>query len=159
VDWVAVFQGIEDSAIGEAMRNSLWAFPVVEALHLVAFAVIGGAVLLLDLRLCGWGLRNQSVQRVAREAQPWLIGSLLVMIATGTVLFISEAMKCYYSQPFWIKMSALSLAMIYTFTLRRVVANADEKKIGPLWGKLAAGVSVALWATVAWGGRWIGFSG
>lgn len=152
------FERIEALPIGEAIRNSLWLFPFVEAFHLVALAVIGGAVLLVDFRLLGLGLKRQPVAELARDAQPWLIGSLLFMIASGVPLFMSEAIKCYYSFAFWVKMSALALAIIYTFTIRRRITMAEEARFSPAVYRAAGAVSILLWATVGWGGRWIGFS-
>jgi len=153
------FQWLEDTGVGRAVRDSIWLFPLVEGIHLIAFAVIGGAILLVDLRLLGLGLRRQPVALVAREAQPWLLGSLLVMIASGTLLFLSEAVKCYHSAPFRVKMSALFLAILFTVTVRRRVAMGGEGSASPLRARLVALASLALWGGVAWGGRWIGFSG
>lgn len=155
---LAFFQWCEQSAIGEAIRRSAWLFPVIEAIHLLGLGFIGGAVLVVDLRLLGLGLRRQSVAQLARDAQPWLIGSLIVMITTGTLLFTSEAIKCYYHAAFWVKMTSLFLAIVFTFTVQRKVTTADETRVGPLWGKVVALVSVMLWSGVGIGGRWIGFS-
>ena len=152
------FQWIEAGPVGEAIRNSLWLFPFVEAFHLLALAVIGGAVLLVDFRLLGLGLKRHPIADLARDAQPWLIGSLLFMIASGVPLFMSEAIKCYYSFAFWVKMSALVLAIIYTFTIRRRVTMADDARFSPAVYRAVGAVSILLWATVGWGGRWIGFS-
>ena len=154
-----LFQALEDSAIGEGIRNSHWLFPAVEAFHLVGLAVIGGAILIVDLRLLGLGLRGHPVSRLARDVQPWVIGSLVVMILSGVPLFLSEAIKCYYSFAFWTKMTALLLAVIFTFTVRRVVAFAPDGRFSPVWNRTVAVTSLALWSTVGWGGRWIGFSG
>jgi hypothetical protein len=145
--------------IGDAIKNSSWAFAVIESVHLLALSVIGGAVLVLDLRLLGFGLKRQAVSEVAREAQPWLVGSLVVMLTTGFALFSSEATKCYYSTPFWVKMTSLALAMAFTFTIRRKVTQADEARVRPVVLKLVALVSLTLWFGVGAGGRWIGFSG
>ena len=82
----------------------------------------------------------------------------MVMLTTGILLFLAEAIKCYYSLAFAVKMTSLLLAIIFTFTVRRKVALADEGRVGPLWGRLVAVVSVALWSGVGIGGRWIGFS-
>ena len=152
------FQAIENGPIGAAIRDSTWLFPFVEAFHLVALAVIGGAVLLVDLRLLGLGLKRQPVAVLARDAQPFLIGSLLFMIASGVPLFMSEAIKCYYSFAFWTKMSALALAILFTFTIRRRVAFADEARFSPAVARAVGAISILLWSTVGWGGRWIGFS-
>jgi hypothetical protein len=152
------FQAIENGPIGAAIRDSLWLFPFVEAFHLLALAVIGGAVLLVDFRLLGLGLKRQPVAELARDTQPWLIGSLLFMIASGVPLFMSEAIKCYYSFAFWTKMTALALAIAYTFTIRRRVTLADEARISPAAARAVGAISILLWSTVGWGGRWIGFS-
>jgi uncharacterized protein DUF6644 len=150
------FEWCEYSAVGEAIRNSLWLFPVIESFHLLALVVIGGAVLVVDLRLFGWGLRNQPVAQLAKDAQRWLIGSLAVMIVSGILLFTSEATKCYYHVAFWVKMTSLLLAIVFTFTVRRKVALADQTR--PLLAKLVALASITLWSGVGIGGRWIGFS-
>jgi hypothetical protein len=152
------FQWCENSGVGETIRSSSWLFPVIESVHLLGLAVIGGAVLVVDMRLFGFGLGRQPVAQLAADAQRWLVGSLIVMLITGTLLFTSEAIKCYYHIAFWVKMTSLLLAIIFTFTVRRKVAMADETRIRPLWSKLVAVISVALWSGVGVGGRWIGFS-
>lgn len=152
------FEWCEATAVGSAIRNSQWLFPVIESVHLLALAMIGGALLVVDLRLLGLGLRGQPVRQLARDAQPWLVGSLLVMIATGVPLFLSESIKCYYSPPFWVKISTLPVAILFTFTVRRKVAMADETRLAGHWHKLVGLLSLAAWFTVAAAGRWIGFS-
>jgi len=152
------FAWCEHSAVGGAIRTSNWLFPVIEAFHLLGLAVIGGAVLVVDLRLFGIGLRRQPVAQLARDAQPWLIASLMVMVATGSLMFMSEAIKCYYHPAFWMKMASLFLAIVFTFTIHKKVVMGDEARTGPLWSKLVALVSVMLWSGVGIGGRWIGFS-
>ena len=81
------FEWCENTAIGEAVRNSLWLFPVIEAFHLVALALIGGAVLLVNMRLLGLVLRGRPVSELARDAHPWFLGGLVVMFASGVPLF------------------------------------------------------------------------
>jgi hypothetical protein len=154
-----LFQAIEASAAGQLIKNSKWAFAAIESIHLLALAVIGGAVLVVDLRLLGLGLRRQPVSEIARDAFPVLVASLIVMIVTGIGLFVSESIKCYYSTPFWVKMTSLSLAILFTFTIRRKVTMAEEPGLRPIWMKLVALVSLTLWFGVGAGGRWIGFSG
>jgi hypothetical protein len=77
------FQWCESTALSKAISSSPWAFAVIESMHLLALAVIGGAVLVVDLRLLGFGLRDQRIADVARNAFPWLVGSLIVMLLTG----------------------------------------------------------------------------
>jgi hypothetical protein len=152
------FQWCESTALGTAIRMSPWAFAVIESVHLLGLAVIGGAVLLVDLRLLGFGLTNQRIAELAGAVFPWLVGSLVVMLLTGVALFLSEPLKCYDSRAFWVKMISLGLAMLFTFSIRRAVTMADETRVRPIWFKLVALVSLALWFGVGGGGRWIGFS-
>jgi len=74
---------------------------------------------------------------------------------SGIPLFMSEAIKCLYSFPFWVKMISLLLVLVFTFTVRRRVIMAGDAS-GQ--ARLAAITSLVLWFGVAWGGRWIGYS-
>jgi hypothetical protein len=159
MDLVQYFQAIADSSLSQAISTSTWAFAVTESVHLLALSVIGGAVLIVDLRLLGFGLRRQTIEAVAREAQPWLVGSLAVMLVTGVLLFVSEPIKCFYSTPFRVKMLCLLLGSLFAFTVRRKVTQAGEGRVRPIWLKIVALVSLSLWFGVGAGGRWIGFSG
>jgi len=152
------FQWCYQTPIGEAIRESTWLFPLIEAFHLLGLGLTVGAVLLVDLRLLGVGLIKQPVAQLSASAEPWLLGSLTLMLASGSSLFLSEAIKCYYSFPFWVKMTSLFLALLFTFTVRRRVTRTDLVFDRPLLGRFTALISLGLWFGVAWGGRWIGFS-
>src|SRR5262245_26514213 len=151
------FQWCEATTIGHTIKESLWLFPVIESVHLLGLAVLGGAVLIVDLRMLGLGLREQTIASVTREARPWLLASIGVMILTGTALFLSESVKCYYSQPFWVKIATIPIATLFTLTVRRRVARAGATE-ATAGTRIAAVLSLALWFTVAAAGRWIGFS-
>ena len=153
---LALFRWCENTSLGTALRGSRWLFPVVEAGHLLALAVFGAAVLIVDLRLWDLGLRQRSVAEVAKNAQPLLIGSLVAMLITGYMLFAAQASRYYYNPAFWFKMIALLFALVFTFTVRRHVIMADEARVGPVWGKLVAVVSMAFWSGVGIGGKAIG---
>jgi hypothetical protein len=159
MDLFPYFEWLASTSLSQAISTSTWAFAVIESVHLLALSVIGGAVLLVDLRLLGFGIRSSTLEDVARDAQPWLIGSLVVMLVTGFLLFASEPVKCYYSAPFRVKMLCLALGTLFAFTVRRKVAMAGEGRVRPLWQKVVALVSLTLWFGVGAGGRWIGFSG
>ncbi len=139
------------------IRESLWLFPVIESLHLLALATIGGAVLIVDLRLLGFGLRSQTIIKVAQEARPWLLGSLAAIVLTGAMLFVSEALNYYYNPAFWFKMGSLALAILFTNTVHRTVVLSEDTESRPAQARLVAVVSVLLWTGVGVGGRAIGF--
>lgn len=150
-------ESVEYSGLVIAMRGLWWFFPVIATIHLLGLAVIGGAVLLVDLRLLGFGVRSQPAAQLVRDAERWLVGSLFVMVATGILLWMCFATKYYYLAFFWVKLAALIFVVGFTFSVRRRVAMADETSMNPLVRKLVAVASLSLWTTVALGGRWIGF--
>ena len=150
------FTWCESTAVGEAIRASLWLFPAIESVHLLALALLGGTVIAVSLRLLGLTLTKQPVPQLWHDLRLWLMGSLSVMLASGLPLFLSESIKLYYSDAFWVKMSALALASAFTFTAVRRVALAPHRR--PLRDRVVGFVALVLWLTVGAAGRWIGFS-
>ena len=154
---LAFFEQGENSWLGQLVRTSLWLFPVIETVHLLGLCLLGGAVLVVDLRLFGLGLRTQPLAIVARGATPWMALGVGVMLTTGFLLFLSEAVKCYHSPSFWVKMITLPIALLFTFAVRQRIA-VQEPAPSAFNRRLLATVSLMLWFTVAMAGRWIGFS-
>lgn len=152
------FEWCEATALGETIRTSLWLFPAIECVHLLGLVMLGGSVLMVDLRLLGVGLRDQPIAQVAGAGHRLLMSGLLIMLATGIPLFLSEAIKCYYSPSFWVKIATLVPAIMFTLTVRRRVAGAGPDQTSGLQRTLTAIASLTLWFTVAAAGRWIGFS-
>lgn len=144
-------------AVSRAINESSWIFPLVQAFHLVALGFLAGALLMVDLRLLGKGFSQQPTARVARNARPWLIGSLVAMVLTGIPQFMSLATKEFESPYFRWKMGFLLTALIFTFTVRRLVAYAPEGRFGGAISTIVALVSIGLWTSVAINGRLIGF--
>ena len=150
-----VFESLEQSGLGLMIRESLWLVPAFEAGDLVGLSVLGGSLLMVDLRLLGVGIRSRTPEQLVRTAKPWLVGSILVLIGTGVPLFLSEAVKCYYNYSFWVKMSALGAGLLYTFLIKHpIIRRGTGSGVQALIGMLSLGV----WLTVAGAGRWIGFS-
>jgi hypothetical protein len=152
-----LFEWFEASSLGQVVRNSVWMFPVTEAVHLLGLCLLGGAVLVVDLRMLGLGLTRQSIAELARSMRPWLIAAVVVMVTTGVLLFLSEAIKCYYNTSFWVKITTLPIALAFTLLVRQRVALAESFGTTAR-SRLVGAVSLALWFTVAAAGRWIGFS-
>ena len=154
----AVFQWLERTSLSVSINESLWLFAVIEAVHLVALAVIGGAVLAVDLRLLGFAFQKQRVAEIARVMQPWLIWSLIGMLVTGFVLFISLAASKYYVHDyFWVKMYFLAAAIVFSFTIRHRVIMGDDARANSAFAKLVALVSLFLWSGVGLAGKAIGY--
>ena len=150
------FDQLEQSFIGEAIRNSIWMFPVIEAFHLIGLAILGGSILVGDLRLLGLLLSTTPINYVISQTTLILKLGLVILVSTGIPLFLSEAIKCYYSRAFWIKMSALLIGLVFLFFIRNPMGLSAVE--GNIRRKLIGFISISVWAIVAGSGRWIGFS-
>lgn len=157
MDLLPLFEWCEASWLGQLVRTSTWMFPIVEAVHLLGLSLLGGALLVVDLRSLGVLLRDQPVATLARGINPWLNRGVALMLSTGFLLFMSEAVKCYHSPAFRVKMATLPIALAFTYLVRRPMVLRDEA--ATVWrSRAVAAASIALWFTVAAAGRWIGFS-
>jgi hypothetical protein len=150
------FQWCDATAVGQAIRDSRFLFPIIESVHLFALTVLLGTIIVLNLRLLGFGLRRQPMALVARSLAPLTFWSLIAMLATGTLLFCSEALKCYDSPPFLVKMVALFLAIVFHWAVFRPAVNSSPEP-GPARRIATAILSMILWFGVATAGRAIGF--
>jgi len=139
------------------MQSSTWGFAVVEMVHLLGLALLGGSVLVIDLSLLGFGLRGVKKSQVVRGLTPVFRLSLVVMLVTGVLLLSEEALKCYYSPAFRLKILALALAVPLSWALHRQALRNGGTDDATSKVKLAAAVSLALWLCVGVAGRAIGF--
>ena len=146
----------QNSAIGTWIKEATWIFAIMETIHIMGLSVLLGTTLVVDLRLLGFGLRRTSPSQVAHELEPWLWGTLIVVVGTGTCLFLSEAVRLAVSSPFFYKMIFFTIAILVHFTIHW---RATSKKAidGSMFGKVAACLSLISWLSVALAGRAIAF--
>jgi len=144
-----------DSTVGIAVRDSLWLFPAIEGVHLLALALLGGAVLLVDLRLLGFGLEQQQARELERLMRPWMVGGLVAMGLSGAVMWASGARGYYTNAPFRLKMLALVLAVAFSLIVKPRLIGPERR--GTAGQRVAAMLSLALWTAVGIAGRGIGF--
>ncbi len=151
------FRWCDETFIAVAVRKSVIAFPTIETFHLLALTLLFGSIAMQNLRLCGFIMKEHPVSRVTKIFAPWTFWALMVMLSSGLLLFLSEAMKCYGSDPFWIKMGFLFLTLAFHFTVYRRITRTQDHPPTVLKARLAAAVSFALWMGVGLAGRAIAF--
>jgi hypothetical protein len=144
--------------LGIAMRDSTWGFAMVEIGHLLALAVFGGAILLVDLRFFNLGLRTQPISRVARELLPLAGGGVVAMIVSGFLMMANGPMRYYYNPAFRLKLILFAVALVFHFTLQVATARRrPELEHSSGWLRIAAAVSLVLWLSIGVAGRAIGY--
>lgn len=151
---IDIFYFLEDTFIGDYIRSSTWLFPVIESFHLIGLGILGGSVVLMDFKLMKLIFRNTSNIYILEQTKNFFIIGLSLLIITGVPLFLSEAVKCYYSRAFWIKIISLVMGVLFVYFVRNPLIVKKEGTILILIGF----VSFSIWTVVAASGRWIGFS-
>jgi nitrate/nitrite transporter NarK len=153
------FVWLEGSAMGSFVKDQGATFATIEAVHLMALAVLGGSVFLGDLRLLNVVMTDVPSRTVNDNAHKFFKISLIVLLVTGFVMLSGVATKCYHNFYYWVKMAALAVGIIFAFTIRQPLLRQDHATLNPMTLKLVAIASISLWFLVAASGRWIGFSG
>jgi hypothetical protein len=118
-----------------------------------------GSILVLDLRLLGYGMRERSIPDLAKALFPWLWIGLGIMVVTGILLFLSGALRYYASGPFLVKMMLFVPAVLFHFTMHRKVLTSTTPSDLPAQAKVVAVISLLLWFGVGLAGRAIAFIG
>jgi len=147
-------QNIEASALGQTIRESTWLFPAIESTHLLALALLGGSILILSLSILGWGLKTP-VAELYKSAHRYLNTAVIALLITGVLLGVSEPVKLYGRQAFWVKMISLGVALLVTYFAFNPLVRRGASSLGV---RCVAVLTVAAWLMVAMAGRWIGFS-
>jgi len=148
------FEWLTTSPWANAMNGPEWAFPVVQSLHFMGFALSIGTVAIVDLRLLGLVLRGRPASQLAADLAPWTISGFAVMLITGFLMFSADAVRYHVNPSFQFKMVCLLVALLYHFTIHRMAAARDASRFP---AALAGALSLLLWTAVVAGGRMIAF--
>ncbi|MEN9705510.1 MAG: hypothetical protein RLZZ393_1389 [Pseudomonadota bacterium] len=162
MDLAAFFQPLEASFIGEWMRGSLKAMPVVEATHVLAAATVFGTIFVVDLRLLGIPGVKRAFTRVSEEMTRITWAAFALAAVTGVLMFIANAHTYLINRAFGLKLTAIVAAginmLIFERYTRRGVAGWDVGVQSPRAAKIAGLLSILLWVAVLFLARWIGFT-
>ena len=132
------------------------AFPILECIHLIGIVCGVGTAALVNFRLLGVGLTQDSPSRLWSDTTPWTLSGLTLAIFSGLLLFSIDPAMYYVNEAFRLKMLMLLLAIIFYFTMvRRAVAT--DARGGK--GAMVACISLGMWALVPVGGIFSGFIG
>jgi hypothetical protein len=142
-----------------ALHESRYAFLGVLTLHVLTLCVLVGITAMMDLRLLGLTLRHVPASEVLTRLLPWAVAGFLVMVASGALLFYADPVMKYRNIFFRLKMVTLILAVLNAWVFHRTtyreVADWDLDPVPPRSARMAAGLSLALWAVLITLGRLI----
>jgi len=137
--------------VDNPLTSSEYSFPVLECFHIVGFSIGIGTAALVNFRLLGAGLLKQPAAQLQKDLQPWTILGLTLAILSGALLYSTDPDKYYLNLSFLFKIACLIVAIVFQFTILRKAAVKGGA------GKIAASISLLLWACVVFGGIFIAF--
>lgn len=145
-----------------ALHESLYMYPLVESTHVLALTLFVGLATMLDLRLLGLAMRQVPVSEFLARVLPWTQAGFAVMLVTGMLLFYAIPVRNYQNIFFRIKVIMLILAglnvWIFHTRTERTVAAWDLDAVPPKPARVAAVVSLVLWAGIVVSGRMIAYN-
>ena len=159
---LAACEWLQSLSWASGVKHSAWQFPVIESIHSLGLAVMLWPAAILDLRLLGVMMRRRPVSTVAAQFLPWVWTGFTTMILSGLILFASEAVKCYDSPFFRVKVVLLAIAglnaLIFHTTVFRDVGAWDRLADTPWRAKFAGAFSLFIWIGVVAMGRALAYA-
>jgi hypothetical protein len=131
-------------------------------MHVLSLALSVGTIVLVDLRLIGATMRNDSVTDVIEQTRPYTFTGFTLAFVTGIILFWSEAGRLYPSYSFRFKMVCIVLlginALIFHRTIYRSVDKWNTAAMTPPRARFAGWFGLIFWMLVIFLGRWTAYN-
>jgi hypothetical protein len=147
-DWLL---WLKESAVAEAVRQWVWAYPLLEAMHILSVALLVGAVALFDLRLLGVS-RQMFVTDMAGHLLPWAYASFGLVLLSGSLLFATDAPAIALNPAFQLKLGLIIAAglnaMLFHGRYYPSVQRWNRGMKAPRMVRAIALVSLLLWASI-----------
>lgn len=162
MDISAWLKSLEGTGLASGIRDSLYLFPFLEAVHVMALSVVFGTIMIVDLRLLGFASTHRPFARMSAELLRITWGAFAVAALTGTLMFMTNARVYAGNTSFRVKMVLLLLAGLnmafFHLTAGRSVMRWDKDRSAPRIGRATAALSLSLWIAIIFAGRVIGFT-
>lgn len=135
-----------------ALKSHLWAYPALEMVHISGIALLLGNLVLLELRVFGWGAALP-VKELARLSLGLALSGFVIAAASGLLMFASQPGELLANRAFTLKMLLLFTAACNAawFHGRGSLDKLD------VWARVQMGVSTLVWLAILACGRWIAY--
>jgi hypothetical protein len=156
---LSALEWVESTNLSTALREGALLYPIIGGVHLLGIALFGGMLVMTDLRLLGWAMRRRTVTEILEQFRVWKRAGFVLVVLSGLLLAWAEPLKLYRSLSFWVKMALLVSVGVHALVFRKGVyedAKALDAGLTPR-AKLAAALSLILWAGLLVTGRLIAF--
>lgn len=157
-----LFQWLQNSPLGVAVRADGNLFPIIETIHVLAITATVGCIIIMDLRLVGLAWTKRPAGKVIHDALPAVWIMFLVALVSGFLLFAAHAVNYWHNAWFIWKFAFMAMAFVNQLAFHFVTGkDLDSWKADfqlPVSAKVAGAVSLVLWILIVACGRMIGFT-
>ena len=157
----AFSQWLSHTEVSLFFQEQLWFLSFLQTIHILAVAMVGSSVLMIDLRILGVVGSSQTMRQVAHRFVPWLWAGLVALTVTAIPLIIAEPRRDLTNWTFQLKMAMIAAGIAITVgfqrSIRRDAAAWDKSPNGQLTTALAI-IKLVLWVAIAVSGRWIAYT-
>lgn len=155
-------QWLGDTPWSVALHESLWAYPIVESVHVLTLCLFLGLAIVLDLRLLGVSFTRTPTSHMSRRLLPFTVTGFTIMVISGLMLFYAIPVKTYLNIFFRIKVATLLMAginvAVFHTTIEKHIADWDNDEKPPLRARIAGGLSLLFWGVIVVAGRLIAYN-
>jgi len=153
---------LENTQLGILVRESLYGFPILAAIHILGLTVSVGTLIWFDLRLAGVSMPRCPVSSLYRRLMPWTLAGFIIMFVSGAMLFTGFATKAYGNVYFRVKLAAIVLAganaLLYHLVTERRIADWNDAARPPMAARAAGVISIVVWTIVIMAGRMMSYT-
>jgi hypothetical protein len=148
--------------LSHTIQTTGWIIPTLQTIHILGVAAVFSSAILVDLRLWRALQRDVPLADVARRFLPTIWPVVLILLITGSLLIIGEPRRSLLNTTFYLKMALLAVALLLTgglqWSLRSAPEFWDKDRGRRIAGRFAATVSVLVWCSILFAGRWIAYT-
>jgi len=151
---------LENNVIADFIRQSLWAYPMLESIHLIGLAFVVGAVAMLDFRLIGLS-KTLPVRGLTKHILPWVRFAFILITISGFLLYMSDAEYYTFKVIFWVKIGLIVIAGLNAFLFHKgiyhKVDNWNKYNQPPFRARVTGSISLVVWMSVIVTGRLLAY--
>ena len=153
---------LDSHAWSTALHESLWAYPLLNATHVLTVMLFVGLLMMVDLRLLGVAFKETPVSELTSRLLPWSVAGFVVMFLSGALLFYAIPVRTTHSIWFRVKVLLLIVGAVNAWIFHRRVSRDrerwDSQPKPPSGVRATAAVSLGTWAAVIVMGRMIAYN-
>ncbi|HTV70501.1 MAG TPA: hypothetical protein VMF90_18385 [Rhizobiaceae bacterium] len=147
-----ILAALEQLGVIRALKVSFFAYPIVNALHIMSIGALFTSVFLMDFRLLG-AFGSLPAEPFVRLLRRVALIAFLGAALTGLTMFAVRATDYALMPVFLLKMALIALAALNFVAFIRLARNGGTSTAL----RISVVLSLLLWTAVILAGRFIGF--